>query len=172
LLEAAGFDFNREVEIIAQNRPKETQSGEIFQQQMGQAGVKVRVVPLPFAEFFGNRVVTGNWEAWTSGHPSNDTPQVTLRWQHTNTYSAHRYNGLKDPEVDKLIEKAEQTLDKAEHIKLVKDIELQLMDKYHPMPYLYTATTYQPRWKYVRGWENTPAFNVHPMYQLESWLDK
>jgi peptide/nickel transport system substrate-binding protein len=170
LLEAAAFDFNREVEILTINAPANVQSCEILQQQMSTMGMKSRIVALGTAEYLQTRIATGNWETMAVGWPGYDTPQTPLRLHHTQTNHIHRYHGLKDPTIDAMIEKSEVTLDKNERIKMVKDIQLALLDKYTPYIWVYNATTYQARWKYVRDYEVNPA--THPMYRTEMWLDK
>ena len=69
-----------------------------------------------------------------------------------------------------MIEKSEITVDKNERIKLVKDIQIALLEKYTPMIWVYNATVFQGRWRYVRDYEINPA--THPMYRTEMWLDK
>jgi peptide/nickel transport system substrate-binding protein len=171
LLDAAGFPYDKEIEASAINRPQDTQGCEILQQQLSQVGVKVRVLPLPLAEWLQGKMATGNWEAFVAYWPGYDTPQFPLRMHHTESQPAvHRYHGLKDPTIDKMIEKSEVTLDKNERIKLVKDIQIALMEKYTPVIYTQNNTTYQARWKYVRDYEINPA--THPMYRTEMWLDR
>ncbi len=172
LLEAAGYDFNREVEMSTITGPRNNQGMEIFQQQAAQVGMKVRIQPMPFAEWLNQKILTGNWEAWYSQHPTYDTPHLYLRLQHTNTGSVHRYNGLKDPEVDRMIGKAEVTLDRNERIKLVKDIQIALLEKYTPFVITHNYMAYTARWKYVRDFELNPASTAQPTYQTQMWLDK
>jgi peptide/nickel transport system substrate-binding protein len=170
LLEAAGFDFNREVEILTINAPANNQSCEILQQQLATAGVKSRIVALGTAEYLSTRIPTGNWELMAVGWPGFDTPQTPLRLHHTETQFIHRYHGLKDPTIDRLIEKSEVTLDRNERIKLVKDIQVALLEKYTPFIWVYNPMTYLARWRYVRDYEINPA--THPMYRTEMWLDR
>jgi peptide/nickel transport system substrate-binding protein len=170
LLEAAGFDFNREVEMSSINIPRNNQGMEIFQQQASRAGIKVRIQPMPFAEWLQQKIFTGNWETWYAQHPAYDTPQVPLRLQHTKTYNAHQWNGLRDPEVDRMIEKAEQTLDRQERVKLVKDIQIALLEKYTPFIVTHSPMAYIARWKYVRNYELSIA--TEALYRTELWLDK
>jgi ABC-type transport system substrate-binding protein len=145
---------------------------EIFQQQASQMGMKVRVTPMQFAEWLNQKILSGNWEAWYSQHPTYDTPQLYLRLQHTNTNSVHKYNGLKDPQVDAMIEKSEVTLDKNERIKLIKDIQIALLDKYTPFMITHNYTGYVAHWKYVKDYELNPAGTAQPTYRNEMWLDK
>jgi peptide/nickel transport system substrate-binding protein len=170
LLEAAGFDFNREVEILTITGTANTQSCEILQEQLSTMGVKSRIVALGTAEYLSTRIATGNWETMAVGWPGYDTPQTPLRLHHTQTNHIHRYHGLKDPAIDQMIEKSEVTLDKDERAKLVKDIQIALLDKYTPYIWVYNATIFQMRWKYVRDYEINPA--THPMYRTEMWLDR
>ena len=172
LLEAAGYDFNREVEMSTITGPRNNQGMEIFQQQAAQAGMKVKIQPMPFAEWLNQKILTGNWEVWYSQHPTYDTPHLYLRLQHTNTGSVHKYNGLKDPAVDAMIEKAEVTLDKNDRIKLVKDIQIALLEKYTPFVITHNYTAYVARYKYVKDYEINPASTAQPTYQTQVWLDK
>src|SRR5262249_15037365 len=79
LLDAAGFPYDKEFEVSAINRPRDTQGAEIFQQQASQVGVKTRVVPMPLAEWLQGRISTGNWELFVAYWPGYDSPQVPLR---------------------------------------------------------------------------------------------
>jgi peptide/nickel transport system substrate-binding protein len=171
LLTAAGFDFNRTVPILQINRQRDAQAGEIMQQQYAQAGIKTQVTAIPFAEWLNQRIRMGDWEAYVTTFPGFDSPYRILRWQHTTTTDVHAFAGIKDPEIDKMIEKSEVTLDKNERIKLVKDIQVAALEKYTPMIYVYHPTVFQARYKYVRDYEIMPA-STNPMYRIEMWLDK
>jgi ABC-type transport system substrate-binding protein len=171
LLDAAGFDYNRELECSTINQLANVQGCEIYQQQLAPIGVKVRIVPMPSAEWLQQRIATGNWEVFVAYWPGYDTPQVPLRLHHTETQHIHRYAGLKDPAIDKMIEKSEVTLDRDERIKLVKEIQLALLEKYTPHIWLHNAMTFQARWKFVRDYEINPATS-QVMYRTEMWLDK
>jgi peptide/nickel transport system substrate-binding protein len=171
LLDAAGFPYNQEVEMITIIGARNQAACEIFQQQAAQVGMKVQIVPLTGAEFLQQRVLVGNWQTWIAQHPAYDSPQVPLRLQHTKTNNFHAWNGLRDPAVDAMIDKSEQTLDRTERVKLVKDIQIALLDKYTPFVWLQNFPVFLAKWKYVRDYEVNPV-SVHPMYRSEMWLDK
>jgi peptide/nickel transport system substrate-binding protein len=170
LLDAAGFDYSREVELSTINEPRNTQGLEILQQQLAPLGVKTKIIAQGTADWLQGKIASGNWEVFVAYWPGYDTPQVPLRLHHTETNHVHRYHGLKDPTIDKMIEQSEVTLDKNERIRQVKEIQLALLEKYTPMIWLQNTTTYQARWKYVRDYEVNPA--THPMYRTEMWIDK
>jgi peptide/nickel transport system substrate-binding protein len=170
LLDAAGFPYDKELDMSTLTTPRNNQGMEIFQQQASQVGIKVRLTPLPFADWIQQRVATGNWDAWYAGHPANDSPQPVLRLQHSKTYTQHVYNGLKDPAVDAMIDKSEQTLDRNERVKQVKDIQLALLDKYSPFILTHDYNDIWAHWKYIRNYELMVA--TQAMYLTEMWLDK
>jgi peptide/nickel transport system substrate-binding protein len=170
LLEAAGFDFNRELSMLTLNRPRNNQGGEIFQQQASRVGMKVRLqAPVPLHEWH-HRMQTGDWDLFYAAMPGYDSPQKVLRFQHSNSQSAYLYTGPKDPEIDRMIEKSERTLDRNERVKLVKDIQIALLEKYTPFLITHNYTAYVALWKYVRNYEINPA--SHAMPRVDLWLDK
>ncbi len=170
LLEAAGFDFNRELSILTLNRPRNNQGGEIFQQQASRVGMKVRLLaPVPLNEWH-HRMQTGDWDLFYAAMPGYDSPQKVLRFQHSNSQSAYLYTGPKDPEIDRMIEKSEVTLDRNERVKLVKDIQIALLERYTPFLLTHNYTAYVALWKYVRDYEVNPA--SHAMPRVEMWLDR
>ncbi|HLZ72027.1 MAG TPA: ABC transporter substrate-binding protein [Dehalococcoidia bacterium] len=172
LLDAAGYDYNHQVEMSTIDGPRNNQGMQIFQQQAAQVGMKVQITPMQFAEWLNQKILTGNWEAWYSQHPTYDSPHIYLRLQATNTYSVHKYNGLKDPTIDAMIEKSEQTLDHASRVQQVKDIQLALLDKYTPFFLTHNYTAYLARYKYVMDLEINPASTAEPTYNTQMWLNK
>ncbi len=170
LLEAAGVDFNRDIEVIGVSNPRNNQGMEIFQQQASKVGLKVRPVSLPLPEWGQQRMRTGDWETSYSSLPGYETPQQIIRLQHTDPQHVWQSLGLKDPEVDRLIEKSEQTLDRNEHVKLIKDVQLALLAKYTPFIVTHSPNGYEARWAYVKNWQL--EFTRQAMYRLELWLDR
>jgi ABC-type transport system substrate-binding protein len=69
-----------------------------------------------------------------------------------------------------MIDKSEQTLDKNERIKLVKDIQIALLEKYTPFFLTHNFKAYVARWKYVKDYEVITSSHVMP--RAEMWLDK
>jgi peptide/nickel transport system substrate-binding protein len=170
LLEAAGFDFNRQVSILTLNRPKNNQGAEIFQTQAAPLGIKVHIrAPVPLNEWH-DIMEKGDWETAYAAMPAYDTPQKVLRFQHSNSLSAYKYTGPRDPAIDSMIDKSEQTLDKNERIKLVKDIQIALLEKYTPFFLTHNFMAYIARWKYVKDYEVIAS--SHTTARPEMWLDK
>jgi ABC-type transport system substrate-binding protein len=169
LLNAASFPFDKEFEISQTASARDAQLGQILQVQLEQAGVKTRVRGYPFAEWLPNKVGKGDYDMYISGLPAWDAPQIPLRFNHTTTNFAQPFSGLKDPAIDKLIEKSEVTLDKEERVKLVKDIQTQLLDKYTPYMNVYNYKQFIARYAYVRDFIVDPSGN--PNSQGQMWLN-
>jgi peptide/nickel transport system substrate-binding protein len=168
LLSAASFPFDKEYEISQTAAARDAQLGQILQVQLEGAGVKTRVRGYPFAEWLPNKIGKGDYEMYISGLPAWDAPQIPLRFNHTTTNFAQPFSGLKDPAIDKLIEKSEVTLDKDERVKLVKDIQIQLLDKYTPYMNVYNYKQFIARYSYVNDFIVDPSGN--PNSQGQMWL--
>ncbi|MGE0058330.1 MAG: ABC transporter substrate-binding protein [Dehalococcoidia bacterium] len=169
LLNAASFPFDKEFEVSQTASARDAQLGQVLQVQFEQAGIKTRVQGYPFAQWLPNKIGKGDYDMYISGLPAWDAPQIPLRFNHTTTNFAQPFSGLKDPAIDKLIEKSEVTLDKEERVKLVKDIQLQLMDKYTPYINVYNYKQFIARYAYVRDFIVDPSGN--PNSQGQMWLN-
>ncbi len=170
LLEAAGFPFDREFAITSANSPAQNQQfAEILTRHLSTIGVRARGDLVPFPEWLQGRIPTGDWEMWMASLPGWDTPATWLRLQHTQTNFIQVYGGLKDPEVDALIEESEVTIDPEENIRLVKEIQRMLLDRYTPFFLIYDPTTAVARYSYVRDFEPDPSGN--PNSQARMWLN-
>jgi peptide/nickel transport system substrate-binding protein len=130
LLEAANFDFGKEWEITINNNTNNNTAGEVWQQQLSQAGVRVRPTPIPFAEWLPNRVGKGEFDLIIGGTPGQDTPFRPMRNHHSDTLDIFNYVGLGDPRIDALIEKTETTIDHDENVKLVKELQIEVLKLY------------------------------------------
>ncbi|MGH2589075.1 MAG: ABC transporter substrate-binding protein [Dehalococcoidia bacterium] len=170
LLEAAGYDFNREYAMLTLNTPKNNQGGEIFAEQASQVGMKVRLrSPVTLGEWHHNMEI-GDFDLAYAAMPSYDSPQKVLRFQHSNSLSAYKFTGPRNPDIDKMIDKSEQTLDQNERVKQVKEIQMALLEVYTPFFLTHNYTSYTGIWNYVKNYEVNPS--SHSLPRTEMWLDK
>jgi ABC-type transport system substrate-binding protein len=104
------------------------------------------------------------------GHPGYDTPSVPLRHNHTTPIHAFAVSGLKDPEMDALIEKAEKTPNFEENQKLVKQAQLELIKRY--------TSYYNILSPYTRAFLNSKVENFEieasnvAMHRADLWFKK
>ena len=169
LLQAANVDLNKEYDVVCSNSSTtNAQAAEVWAQQMSQVGLKLRVHTLAFAEWI-NRIRNSEYDAIMGGSPGDDTPQRALRLQHTTTQVQLAHMGLKDPAIDALIEKSEESTDIEENVKLVKQIQIELLKRYAGVNLLVTQQENWLRSPKVRNYDFQPN-NALAQYQAEMWL--
>ncbi len=169
LLEAAGFDFNREYELTTITGAVNETALQVMEEQMRQVGINVTYKVAPASEWLPNITSTGDYDVSVVGHPGYDSPATPLRLNHTVSGNINAWNGIRDPQIDALIEESEQLLDEQENIDKVKEVQIALLENYSHMSYVYTALQRELRYSYVQDWEVTAA--THPMYRVEAWMD-
>ena len=170
LLESAGWDFNKEFEISINTNPVNNQAGEVWQQQLAKAGFKVRPTPLPFAEWLPNRVGKGDFDLIIGSQPGGDTPYRAMRNHHSDTLDVYNNVGLQDKEIDAMIEKSEVTLDFQENVKLVKQIQLEVLKRYSGQYIIVTEERDWLRWTYLQNY-TVDALNGQEFRQ-DMWIDQ
>jgi peptide/nickel transport system substrate-binding protein len=169
LLAAANVDLNKEYDIVCSNSSATNQqAAEVWAQQLSKAGLKVRIQTYPFAEWI-KRITTSDYDAIVGGSPGDDTPQRALRLQHSTSQVQLQFMGLKDPTIDALIEKSESVADIEENVKIVKQIEIELLKRYAGV---YMLLTQQENWlrsTKLKNYDFQPNLAL-AQYQTEMWL--
>lgn len=169
LLEAANFDLDKDYAVVcSSSSATNLQAAEVWAQQVSRAGIKLRVQSLPFAEWI-NRIRNADYDGIMGGSPGDDTPQRPLRLQHTNSQVQLQHMGLKDPTIDALIEKSEEAADIQENVRLVKQIQIELLKRYAGVNMLVTQQENWLRSQKLRGYDFQPNTSL-AHYQLDMWL--
>jgi peptide/nickel transport system substrate-binding protein len=170
LLQAMNWDSNKEVELffISPNSTTE-QAAEVFRQQAAAIGVKMRVVSFGLAEALP-RTQRNEYEMFIGGHPGYDTPSVPMRHNHSNPTHQFAVSGLKDPEIDAMIEKAEKTPNFEENVKLVKAAQLEAIKKYTSYYNIVTAISRQFLNAKIENYEIEPSNTA--MHRADAWVKK
>ncbi len=169
LLDAAQFPYDHEFEImVSADNATSNQGAQVMQRQLKDANIKTRVATYPFDEWLPKKLQVGNFDVTVTGFPAFDTPAHTLRLHHSKPGVAAAGSGLKDPDVDALIEKSEQATDHDQNVQLVKQVQLELLKKYSGLYNLLTPTVFQLMNSRVRDFEINPAYA--PMYWTNMWL--
>ncbi len=168
LLDAAGWDYNKEWEILQQTNPLKMQLAEAWSNQMLQVGAKFRVTAVPFAEWLPNRIARGDYDLTIDPSPADDTPAKAIRHHHSDQQGQLSGFGLHDPEIDALIEKSESEVDREKNIELVKQIQIEVLKKYSSAIFLLTADYGVFRSSKLKDYEVNPVSG--PMYRTNMWL--
>jgi ABC-type transport system substrate-binding protein len=72
----------------------------------------------------------GKFDFWVGSQPGGDTPARAMRNHHSTTNDLFNNVGLYDKEIDALIEKSEQETNREENVKMIKDLQKKVLDKY------------------------------------------
>ena len=169
LLDAASFDYDREWEILMTSTATGGElPGQVWQNQAAKVGVNFKVVSLPFAQWLQDRIVPANYETLIVIDPGDDTPALFMRFHHSDQQSQFTHFGLFDPEVDALVEKSESTVDFAENINIVKQIQSLVLSKYSSVMFFFTPDHYDVYDSRLQGWELIPQSAAK--YRTELWF--
>jgi peptide/nickel transport system substrate-binding protein len=170
LLSAMNWDSNREIELFFISPASTTeQAAEVFRQQANAAGIKFRIVSFGLAEALP-RTQRNEYEMFIGGHPGYDTPSVPMRHNHSNPIHQFAVSGLKDPQTDALIEKAERTTNFDENAKLVKEAQLELLKKYTSYYNIVTAYSRQFLNSKIENFEIEPSNTA--MHRADMWFKR
>ncbi|MGE0059291.1 MAG: ABC transporter substrate-binding protein [Dehalococcoidia bacterium] len=169
LLSAANYDSSKEWEIVVSNtNASNATAAEVWQQQLSQIGVKVRITAMPNAQILPQKMAPGQFDFWVGQQPGGDTPARAMRNLHSNTNDQFSNVGLYDTALDAMIEKSEVTTDREENIKLVKQIQFDALNKYTTS---INAVTQQLAFFYNKKVAN---LIVDPLtgqdYQYDAWF--
>jgi ABC-type transport system substrate-binding protein len=103
-----------------------------------------------------------------SSQPGGDTPQRTLRKFHSDQQETYAHMGLFDKAIDALIEKSEATIDPDENIKLVKQIQIEVLKKYGGFYLVLTQQATNLRSSKIQDWEINPV--ASPQFETQAWV--
>lgn len=169
LLWAANVDLSKEYDVICStSSATNQQAAKVWAQQLSKVGLKLRIQSYAFAEWI-KRITSSEYDVIMGGSPGDDTPQRALRLQHTNSQVQLKFMGLNDPTIDALIEKSEETSDIDENVRLVKQIEIELLKRYAGVNMLLTQQENWLRSPKLRNYDFQPNLAL-AQYQTEMWL--
>jgi peptide/nickel transport system substrate-binding protein len=169
LLQAANYDNGKEWEVICSTtNAVNAQWAEIWQQQLSQIGVKVRIVAMPLSEILPKKMQPGNFDLWIGGNPGGDTPYRSLRSHHSNTGDQFNNTGLFNKDLDALIERSETATDRDENIKLVKEAQMEALKQYSMTYNMLTQQTFMFYNAKLQNFEVDPLTGQN--YQTNAWF--
>ncbi len=171
LLDAAGFDFDHVYRLTTLPAARNDTGLQVLQQQLSNVGIETSAHSVPFSEWLGPVIESGNYDFSIASHPAYDTPLQTLRHNHSDPQQRNNSANLGDPTIDAMIEESERLIDFDEQSQLVKDIQIALLQNYAHRAHINSYIVQNVRWAYLRDWEVSAARHQHIKYQTQAWLD-
>ncbi|WP_456380846.1 peptide-binding protein [Hydrogenimonas sp.] len=140
LLAEAGYDENRPLEFtISTNANNSTRlyAAQIIQYQLGRIGVKVKIRAMEWQAFLNTVVTPRRFEAILLGWSLGLIPDAYALW-HSDSDKLGGFNlvGYHNPEVDRLIEKAERTTDMEKVATFYREMFMRIAED-RPYIFLY-----------------------------------
>ncbi len=136
LLKKAGYDKKHpfEFELVTSSGSR-VYIAQILQHQLRQAGVKMKLRVLEWQAFLNTVVMPKKFDAVLLGWALGLKPDAYSIW-HSESYKKGGFNfiGYKNEKVDKLIKKAEKTVDQKEFDKIYREIFKLIVED---NPYLF-----------------------------------
>lgn len=142
-------------------------TAEVIQGMLQEIGIHMEIESLDFAAWL-ERLLAGDFETSVGGYTASDLLTYMKGMWHSISIGASNLVRLNDPEIDAMIEQAEQTLDAAARTELLSQICTKINEK-ALMVSLYTTT-------YVRAY-NADLQGMHcsasgyTLYQDLHWAE-
>jgi peptide/nickel transport system substrate-binding protein len=137
LLAAMNWQQERDIRFDIFGFGVAPQAAEIMQQQWTMGGITTRIEVQNPTDLLA-RSQRGDYDVYVGGQAAYDSPQAPLSQNRSDTTIAWGGTSLNDPEIDALINKAEQTPDIDENAALVREIVVELAKRYAPYYHICT----------------------------------
>lgn len=171
LLDAAGFDFDDEIELKHSTRPGDSQVSEILQAQLARGGVKIKLVPEDLVKWFSQTLNQSQFRLTAFQHLPYEDPDLPLRF-YLGPEGDRKANFMnyKEPKVDAAVLAAAQELDEEARVEKVREAQRVIMKEYAPMLNLHSKINYGGRYSYVKG--TIGGRGSLGLFNRTTWLDK
>lgn len=160
-----------EVEVIAVDSfrgPTVDQMAAIFRRDLEAVGVEFKLTLLPSKAYY-ERIAARDYDAVYFGWlPDLPDPDPAALLHSTQAEAGANYAGFADPEVDKLVEEARTTIDKARRKKLYEQLQRALVAK---LPYtaLYSPYGHYAWRRTLHGVTNRDVGPQAPLPGVAGW---
>ncbi len=112
-------------------------AAEVIQGCMTEAGITMHIESLDFAAWL-SRLLEGDYELAVAGYSAGDVLTAVKGLYHSSSIGAANSARLVDPALDKLIDRAQATVDEASRLELIRQITVRLNEEGPVVP-LYTS---------------------------------
>lgn len=168
LLSEAKFPDGFKMKIYQKSSREVLEITEILQAQLKKVGIEVEIVQLEWTtlkEMINKGKTDAFYLAWIADYPDAENFLVPL-FHSKNFGPAGNRAFYKNPQIDKLIEKASQTINTSERIKLYQQIEAKIHYE-APWVFLWHQKEFSVHQPWVKGYKSYPICNADKGTSIE-----
>ncbi len=171
LLDAAGFDYDDEIELKHSTRTGDSEVSEILKAQLARGDVKIKLVPEDLVKWFSQTLNQSQFRLTAFQHLPYEDPDLPLRF-YLGPEGDRQANfmGYREPKVDTAVLAAAQELDEETRVEKVYEAQRVIMKEYSPMLNLHSKINYSGRYSYVKG--AITGRGSLGLFNRTTWLDK
>jgi peptide/nickel transport system substrate-binding protein len=143
----------------------------IVKANLAEAGITADLQPQEVGTWLAD-MLAGNFEATVFTHFKYLSDEIPLQSHHSlgSSRAQRDYLGVEDPEVDAILDRAEETIDDEERKKLAWEAERLVLKRHGPTLTLYQPYGYWCAYDYIKGY--TPTAFGFGIAKYDYWLDK
>jgi peptide/nickel transport system substrate-binding protein len=175
LLQAAGFE-NQPFRFIYTNNAygeRFNQGAEATAGMLNQSGFNPTIVIQDYAREYiaAGQTFLGNYEGVFYGLQTPFTDPHDYLFNMLHSASARNHAGIDDPQLEQMIEAEERTLDEAERVKKVHDIQRYAMEKMYYIP-IAVGDAYIAVQPWLKNFQYSATYGYPTEAFAEMWLDR
>ena len=170
LLDAAGWDYNQEIELKHSVRPSDSEIAQVLQQQLARGGVKIKLIAEDLVKWFSQTLNQGNFTLTAFLHLPYEDPDLPLRFYMDTPGEISNFMGYREPKVTDAILAAATELDEEARVQKVYDAQRMIMSEASPMFNIMSKINYGGRYAYVKG--SITGRGSMGLFNRTTWLDK
>lgn len=170
LLEAAGWDFDKEIELRHSVRPSDSEIAQIIKGQLERGGLKVKLIAEDLVKWFSQTLNQGQFEMTAFLHLPYEDPDLPLRFYMDTPGEISNFMGYREPKVTEAVLAAAEELDEEERVKKVQAAQRVIMSEFSPMFNIMSKVNFGGRYAYVKG--SISGRGSMGLFNRTTWLDK
>jgi peptide/nickel transport system substrate-binding protein len=175
LLQAAGYENQQFRFIFANNAYGErfNQGAEATAGMLNEAGLRAQIVTQDYLrEYIGaNQTFFGAYEGVFYGLQTPFTDPHDYLFNMNSSASQRNHAGINDPQLEQMLQSEETTLNEAERVKKVHDIQRYLMEKMYYVP-VAVGNAYIAVQPWLKNFQYSSTYGYPTESFPHMWLDR
>jgi ABC-type transport system substrate-binding protein len=170
LLGAAGYE-DLSIDLSMGSYGDMPDQAAIIKANLAEARININIQPAELGTWLANMLI-GNFQATVFSHLKFLSDEIPLQSHHSLGSSREQRDhlGVDDPQVDALLDKAQETIDDEERKQIAREAQRLILKRHGPTLHLYQPYGYLCVYDYIKGYQPS-AFGLG-LFKYDYWLDK